>query len=236
MKTFVQDIPAGIAAGESGVELPAVLDVPERARGVVLFAHGSGASRNSPQDLEIAAILQAARFATLRLDLLDEREARNPHNVFDAELLAERLVAAANWAGSHAAVGSLPLGYLGTGTGAAAALIAAAREPELVSAIVSRSAHPDQLTSWLHRVHAPTLFIVGALEDGIAEGSGDAYRRIHADKELVVVPGARHLFDEPGALKQAAEHASRWFGRHLVSIGRRWSCAPASPRRSGSPV
>ena len=233
MNTFVQEI-AGIATGDSGVVLPAALTVPTRARGVVLLAHGSGGSLNSPQDLDVAAVLQNARFATLRLELLDEREGRNPHNVFDTELLAERIVSAASWVGSHAAARSLPLGYLGAGTAAAAALIAAVREPELVSAIVSRGAHPDQLMSWLHRVRVPTLLIVGSLEDGIVEGNGHAYRQIPAEKELVVVPGARHLFEEPGTLKQAAEHASRWFERYLVPIDRRLSYVPTGRLRSGS--
>ena len=215
MNTFVQEI-AGIVTGDSGIVLPAALTVPKRARGVVILAHGSGGSLNSPRNLDVAAVLQNARFATLRLDLLDEHEGRNPHNVFDTELLAERIVSAANWVGSHVAARSLPLGYLGAGTAAAAALIAAVREPERVSAIVSRGAHPDQLMSWLHRVRVPTLLIVGSLEDAIVEGNGHAYRQIHADKELVVVPGARHLFEEPGTLKQAAEHASRWFERYLV--------------------
>ena len=112
MNTFVQEIASGIATGDSGVMLPAALTVPKRAKGIVLLAHDSGGSLNSPQDLDVATVLQNARFATLRLDLLDEHEARNPHNVFDTELLAERIVSAANWVGSHAAVRSLPLGYL----------------------------------------------------------------------------------------------------------------------------
>ena len=233
MNTFVQEI-AGIATGDSGVVLPAALTVPKRARGVVLLAHGSGGSLNSPQDLDVAAVLQNARFATLRLELLDEREGRNPHNVFDTELLAERIVSAASWVGSHAAARSLPLGYLGAGTAAAAALIAAVREPELVSAIVSRGAHPDQLMSWLHRVRVPTLLIVGSLEDGIVEGNGHAYRQIPAEKELVVVRGARHLFEEPGTLKHATEHATRWFERHLVPTDRRSQYVPVRRPRSGS--
>ena len=235
MNTFVQEITA-ITTGDSGVRLPAALTIPKRARGVVLLAHGSGGNLNSPQDLDVAAVLQNARFGTLRLELLDEHEGRNPHNVFDTELLAERLDSAAKWVSGHAAVGSLPLGYLGAGTAAAAALIAAVREPERVSAIVSRGAHPDQLMSWLHRVRVPTLLIVGGLEDAIVEGNGHAYRQIHADKELVVVPGARHLFEEPGTLKQAAEHASRWFGRYLVPTDRRSSYVPAGGPRSGSTV
>lgn len=236
MNTFVQEIAGGIATGDSGVMLPAALTVPKRARGIVLLAHDSGGSLNSPQDLNVATVLQNARFATLRLDLLDEHEARNPHNVFDTELLAERIVSAASWVGSHAAVRSLPLGYLGAGTGAAAALVAAVREPGLVSAIVSRGAHPDQLMSWLHRVRVPTLLIVGGLEEAIVDGNGRAYRQIHADKELVVVPGARHMFEEPGALKQVSEHASRWFERHLVPIARRSSNVPVARRQSGSTV
>jgi pimeloyl-ACP methyl ester carboxylesterase len=196
--------------------LPGELIVPRDARGLVVFAHGSGSSRLSPRNRLVAAGLQDAGLATLLLDLLDEHEARDRHCVFDEELLAERLEAAVRWTNAQPAARSLPLGYFGASTGAAAALIAAAREPDRVSAVVSRGGRPDMAMSWLHRVRAPTLLIVGELDDLVLEWNQDAYRRLRAEKSLVTIPGATHLFEEEGALQQVTDHARRWFLRYLA--------------------
>ena len=204
-----------IPAGSGAPMLPAELTVPYQAKGVVLFAHGSGTRRDDPRDRLVATRLHEAGLATLLMDPLDEHEARDRHNLFDEELIATRLAAAARWLAAEPATHTLPLGYFGADTGAAGALIAAAREPEGVAAVVSRGGRPDIALSWLHRVRAPTLLIVGERDETGLDWNKDAYQRIKGDKALVLVPGATHLFGEPGALEETAEHALRWFVRHL---------------------
>ena len=222
-------IPANIATGRGGPVLPAEVTVPRTAVGVVVFAHGSGTSRNSPHNCLVAAKLQEARLATLLVDLLDEHEARDRHKVFDEELIATRLIYAARWLADQAATRSLALGYFGASTGAGAALIAAAREPQRVAAVVSRGGRPDMALSWLHRVHAPTLFIIGELDDMALDGNQDAYHRVPAERALIVVPGAGHLFEELGTLEEAADHARRWFVRHLAPGRTGFTLRNASP-------
>ena len=200
-------------------KLEGVLTVPGDASGVVAFAHGSGSSRHSPRNQFVARELQQAKLATLLLDLLDEEEAADPHMVFDIELLALRLLAAARWLGDNPATHLLALGYFGASTGAAAALVAAAREPARVSAVVSRGGRPDLAMRWLPQVKAPTLLIVGADDEPVLQWNCDAYAVLTAEKELVVVPRATHLFEEPGTLEEVARQACRWFVRHLAAAG-----------------
>jgi len=202
-----------------GRKLEGELIVPANASGVVAFAHGSGSSRHSPRNQFVARELQQAGLATLLLDLLEEEEAEDRHKVFDIELLAVRLLAAARWLGDNASTRGLGLGYFGASTGAAAALVAAARDPGRVSAVVSRGGRPDLAMRWLPQVQAPTLLIVGGDDEPVLQWNREAYERVTAEKELMVVPRATHLFEEPGALEEVARHACRWFVRHLSPAG-----------------
>ena len=202
-----------------GRQLEGELIVPGGASGVVAFAHGSGSSRHSPRNQFVAQVLQQAGLATLLLDLLEEDEARDRHKVFDIELLALRLLAAARWLGDNPTTRSLALGYFGASTGAAAALVAAARDPGRVAAVVSRGGRPDLAMRWLPQVKAPTLLIVGENDEPVLQWNRDAYERLGVEKDLVVVPRATHLFEEPGALEEVAQHACRWFVRHLSPLG-----------------
>ncbi|MGB7540696.1 MAG: dienelactone hydrolase family protein [Burkholderiales bacterium] len=202
-----------------GRKLQGELIVPGGAAGIVAFAHGSGSSRHSPRNQFVARELQQAGLATLLLDLLEEEEAEDRSKVFDIGLLALRLLAAARWLGDNPGTHSLALGYFGASTGAAAALLAAARDPGRVSAVVSRGGRPDLAMRWLPDVKAPTLLIVGEDDEPVLQWNRDAYARLSAEKELVVVPRATHLFEEPGALEEVARHACRWFVRHLSPAG-----------------
>ena len=206
---------ADVSIPADRVQLSGELHIPPRASGVVAFAHGSGSSRLSPRNRFVARELQKAGLATLLMDLLEEDEAQDRDKVFDIELLASRLLSALHWLGNNPATRSLRIGYFGASTGAAAALMAAAREPAKVSALVSRGGRPDMALSWLSKVKAPTLLIVGAHDAQVLDWNEDAYRHLTTDKELVIVPGATHLFEEPGALEAVAQHACRWFVRYL---------------------
>ncbi|WP_447974677.1 dienelactone hydrolase family protein [Nitrospira sp. Kam-Ns4a] len=199
----------------AGTTLQGVLALPDAARGGVLFAHGSGSGRHSPRNRAVAAVLQDAGFATLLLDLLDEREAADRHKVFDIDLLTDRLLAAGRWLAQEPATRDLPLGYFGASTGAAAALRAAARMPDLVAALVSRGGRPDLAMDDLPRVAAPTLLLVGGRDEPVIALNEAALARLTCPKSLVIIPDATHLFEEPGALEQVADHAARWFRRHL---------------------
>jgi len=200
-------------------KLEGELIVPGDASGAVAFAHGSGSSRHSPRNQFVARQLQQAGLATLLLDLLEEEEARDRRKVFDIELLALRLLAAARWLGDNPSTHCLALGYFGASTGAAAALVAAARDPGRVSAVVSRGGRPDLAMRWLPQVQAPTLLIVGENDEPVLQWNRDALECLSAENKLVVVPGATHLFEEPGALEEVAQHACRWFVRHLTPAG-----------------
>jgi pimeloyl-ACP methyl ester carboxylesterase len=211
----------GVAAGESIVipvdegQIAADLRVPERATGLVIFAHGSGSGRLSPRNSRAAAALREAGLATLLLDLLTPDEERNRVNVFDIPLLASRLSFAADWSVAAPETAHLPIGYFGASTGAAAALVAAAaRSP--VRAIVSRGGRPDLAATALPHVTVPTLLIVGSLDTQVIELNRMAHDRLKSPKELVTVPGAGHLFEEPGALDAVERHAIRWFRRYLA--------------------
>jgi putative phosphoribosyl transferase len=194
------------------------VSVPPRAWGAVLFAHGSGSSRHSPRNRYVAEVLQRAGLVTLLVDLLtvsEERRERAAGNLrFDIELLAQRLEHVTGWFVSEPGGSGLPVGYFGASTGAAAALIAAARNPR-VSAIVSRGGRPDLAGSALDAVRAATLFIVGGADTDVLPLNVAAYEKLRADKHLEVIPDATHLFEEPGALERVASLASAWFEARL---------------------
>ncbi len=201
------------------LSLEGTLAVPAHSSGVVVFAHGSGSSRHSPRNHYVAEVLQEAGLATLLMDLLTEREdaaeARGAMLRFDIRVLAERLIDATRWLGDHPSVGRLPVGYFGASTGAAAALVAAADPAGDVAAIVSRGGRPDLAGEALTRVTAPTLLIVGGNDHAVVEMNAAALEQLRCLKRLDVVPGASHLFGEPGTLEQVAELARDWFIEHF---------------------
>ena len=198
-----------------GLRLPGHLVIPEAARGVVLFAHGSGSSRLSPRNVAVAKQLQGAGIGTLLFDLLTESEAADRRRVFDFELLADRLLQATTWVQHCAEAADLRLGYFGASTGAAAALVAAAQDPESVSAVVSRGGRPDLAGVWLEKVQAPTLLIVGGRDYPVIDLNRQAQQHLHCTSLLEIVPGATHLFEENGTLAQAGRLAQSWFLQHL---------------------
>lgn len=211
----VQEIAIEVPEGTLG----GTLAVPPEARGIVLFAHGSGSSRHSPRNRYVAAILHRAGLGTLLMDLLTrEEDAIDQYTRqyrFDIDLLSRRLVEAIDWLGDQPRTTDLPLGLFGASTGAAAALRAAAARPERVAAVVSRGGRPDLAGDALPLVQAPTLLIVGAHDAQVIPLNEDARRQMTASARLVLVPGATHLFEEPGALDQAAALARDWFLNHL---------------------
>lgn len=194
--------------------LAGILGVPERATGLVIFAHGSGSGRLSPRNNQVAAGLREAGLATLLLDLLSPEEERDRRNVFDIPLLASRLSEAADWSRKRRELDRLPIGYFGASTGAAAALASAAKRQD-VAAVVSRGGRPDLAADALHAVNAPTLLVVGGADLAVIPLNRSALAQLACEKELVVVPGATHLFEEPGTLEQVVQHAKRWFHRFL---------------------
>jgi putative phosphoribosyl transferase len=196
--------------------LSGILRVPPGAAGVVAFAHGSGSGRFSPRNQFVARALEAGGLATLLLDLLEEEEAEDRQKVFDIDLLAERLQSAADWLSQEPETSALRLGYFGASTGAGAALVAAARNPAAVGAVVSRGGRPDLASTYLPAVQAPTLLIVGGNDDVVIELNEEALRLLRCPKELVIVPGATHLFEEPGTLEEVARLAKEWFVRYLT--------------------
>jgi len=207
----------GIALPGQADELPGTLTLPAQACGIVAFAHGSGSSRLSPRNTYVASVLQQAGIATLLFDLLTPLEDRDRAARFDIALLTSRLLLAAGWIDGQPGLRALPLGYFGASTGAAAALEAAARQGERVGAVVSRGGRPDLAgPGLLEAVNAPTLLIVGGEDDVVIELNRKAMDRMRCEKALVIVPGATHLFEEPGALEQVAAHAAQWFRRWLA--------------------
>jgi dienelactone hydrolase len=202
------------------ISLDGELHIPPRAHGVVLFAHGSGSSRHSPRNHFVARQLQEAGLATLLIDLLTVQEealdGHTGHLRFDLGFLAERLVHATDWLSADPHTAELRLGYFGASTGAGAALVAAVERPDQVAAVVSRGGRPDLAGPALPRVNAPTLLIVGGNDGPVIELNEDALQRLGAaEKQLVIVPGASHLFEEPGTLEEVACLAAAWFGRFL---------------------
>jgi putative phosphoribosyl transferase len=215
----IEERPVRVAAGT--VTLEGDLRLPEGARGIVLFAHGSGSGRHSPRNRHAARLLNAGKLATLLIDLLTAAEEaidqRTAHLRFDIGLLAERLVGATDWVAGQEAIHALRIGYFGASTGAAAALVAAVERPQLVGAVVSRGGRPDLAGAALLRVVAPTLLIAGGNDPLVIELNRAALAQLRCEKQMVIVPGATHLFEEPGTLDEVARLARAWFERHLGS-------------------
>ena len=213
MEEQLVQVPAG------AVTLQGNLDVPAGAHGVVLFAHGSGSSRHSPRNRYVAGVLREAGLATLLMDLLtaDEEaiDLQTQRLRFDIGLLADRLVGATDWLAQNPHSRDLKIGYFGASTGAAAALVAAAERPAAVGAIVSRGGRPDLAGAALPRVRAPTLLIVGGNDVPVIGMNQEAMAQLHVENKLEIVPGATHLFEEPGALEEVARLAREWFERYL---------------------
>jgi putative phosphoribosyl transferase len=211
-----------VRVGAGGVVLEGGLAVPDRARGVVLFAHGSGSSRHSPRNRFVAGALREGALATLLLDLLTPEEeaadARTRQLRFDIALLADRLVGAIDWLAQQPAARGLPVGLFGASTGGGAALVAAAERPDAVGAVVSRGGRPDLAGDALPTVRAPSLLIVGGDDEAVIGLNRRAMARMSAPVTLEIVPGATHLFEEPGTLEQVARLARDWFVRHLVPV------------------
>jgi putative phosphoribosyl transferase len=203
----------------NGARLQGNLNVPPGARGLVLFAHGSGSSRHSPRNRYVASVLREGGLATLLMDLLtpDEEaiDLRTRELRFDIDLLAERLVAATDWLRANPDTRDLKVGYFGASTGAGAALVAAARRPDAIGAVVSRGGRPDLANAALSAVRAPTLLIVGGDDLPVIEMNRQALSALRVEKELEIIPDATHLFEEPGTLEQVAHSARAWFERHL---------------------
>jgi putative phosphoribosyl transferase len=197
------------------IELEGLLGLPAGATGVVLFAHGSGSSRHSPRNTAVANGLHEAGLGTLLFDLLTGREAADRGNVFDVPFLARRLRDATEWLRRQKVIRGLPLGYFGASTGAAAALVAAACDPT-VRAVVSRGGRPDLARSALLRVKAATLLIVGGNDLQVIRLNEQAYEQLSCERQLTIVPGASHLFEEPGTLEEVTRLATGWFTRYLT--------------------
>jgi putative phosphoribosyl transferase len=203
-------IPAG------GATIEGMLEIPEHAVGLVLFAHGSGSSRHSPRNNYVAGVLRQAGVGTLLMDLLTPEEDRDYSRRFDIGLLTERLLDAARWVGAQAATRDLPLGFFGASTGAAAALEAAAKLGTDTRAVVSRGGRPDLASEQaLLTVSAPTLLLVGGYDDGVIDLNQLAYDQLRCEKKMTIVPGATHLFEEPGTLEEVARQAAAWFSEYL---------------------
>lgn len=213
----MQERKVRVSAGP--VTLEGSLGIPNSAGGVVLFAHGSGSGRHSPRNRYVARVLREANLATLLIDLLTEDEEevdlRTTRLRFDIGLLARRLVGATDWLVQNPDTEQLRIGYFGASTGAGAALVAAAERPDEVGAIVSRGGRPDLAGDALPLVKAPTLLIVGGNDEPVIGMNEEALARMRAVKRLQIVPGASHLFEEPGALEEVARLATVWFARHL---------------------
>jgi len=204
----------------AGIILNGDLSIPENAKGIIVFVHGSGSSRFSSRNRAVADVLIRSQLGTLLLDLLTESEERTDAATaefrFDIPMLAERTTGVVDWINSSTSTSSLPLGLFGASTGAAAALIAAAQRPHLVRAVVSRGGRPDLAEAALESVTAPTLLIVGGRDEPVIELNRQAFNRLSGEHELQIVPGATHLFEEAGALSEVARLATTWFLDHLV--------------------
>lgn len=199
--------------------LEGILTIPPGAKGLVIFAHGSGSSRLSPRNTYVAEALNRRGLATLQFDLLTDTEAMDRANVFDIPLLGERVIETVRWALGEDSTSALSIGLFGASTGAAAALVAAAGLPDDIAAVVSRGGRPDLAAPVLDKVRAPTLLVVGGADYGVIELNESAYEALACEKRLDIVPGATHLFEEPGTLDQVVEAAGRWFEDHLGNTG-----------------
>ena len=222
-----QSEPVHIAV--NGLRLEGDLGVTEGARGVIVFAHGSGSSRFSPRNRFVATVLNSAKLATMLVDLLTSEEERVDDRTarlrFDIGLLAERVTAVTDWVTSDPRTRGLPIGYFGASTGAAAALVAAAERANTVRAVVSRGGRPDLAGPALPHVRAPTLLVVGGEDDLVIELNREAMRDLRCEKRMVIVPRATHLFEEPGALENVSRLAREWFETYLPRLS-----APAEAR------
>jgi putative phosphoribosyl transferase len=209
-----------VEVGE-GIHAPALLGLPANATGLVLFAHGSGSGRHSPRNRFVADVLNDGGMATLLLDLLtfeeDALDRRTAALRFDIGLLGRRLIAATHWVREQPQLQGMSLGYFGASTGAAAALVAAAALPQEIAAVVSRGGRPDLAAEQLPRVEAPTLLIVGGADHAVIELNLQAYSLMNAKREIAIVPGATHLFEEPGALEEVARLSRNWFQGYLTT-------------------
>lgn len=207
-----------VASGS--INLEGNLSIPESARGIVLFAHGSGSSRHSPRNRYVANVLNQAGFATLLFDLLTSDEEQTDERTgelrFNITFLAERLINATQWVAQNPNLQNLRIGYFGASTGAGAALVAAAQFPQAISAVVSRGGRPDLAGSFLPSVQAPTLLIVGGNDTPVIDMNRRALEQMRVDKKLEIVPGATHLFEEAGKLEEVAKLARDWFERYLA--------------------
>lgn len=204
-----------VAIQIGNLTLAGILRVPEGANSIVLFAHGSGSGRFSPRNQFVAGVLHEAGIATLLMDLLEEWESDDRRKVFDIDLLADRLVSTTQWVRANEETKGLSIGYFGASTGAAAALQAAVKMGYGIGAIVSRGGRPDLARDYLTAVTAPTLLIVGGNDSPVIQMNQEAYDLLHAEKKMVIVPGATHLFEERGALEEVARLAAEWFGTYL---------------------
>ena len=207
-----------VAVGAGEATMQGLLTVPTEATGLVVFAHGSGSSRLSPRNQSVAAALNRRGMATLLFDLLTPDEESDRANVFDIALLGDRLAAVTRWATARRECASLPVGYFGASTGAAAALWAAGEPEAQVAAVVSRGGRPDLAGPRLAQVRSPTLLIVGGLDQQVLELNRQAQAHLRCENHLSVVRGATHLFDEPGALEVVADLAGTWFATRLVAV------------------
>lgn len=198
------------------VHIEGMLELPENAQGLVLFAHGSGSSRHSPRNNYVAKVLRNGGIGTLLMDLLTPEEDMDYQTRFDIPLLTRRLLAATRWIKNDKRLAHLPIGYFGASTGAAAALQAAAASGDEISAVVSRGGRPDMAGAHdLKQVKCPTLLLVGGLDDVVIELNQEAYDQMQCPKQFVIIPGATHLFDEAGTLEEVARLATLWFSQHL---------------------
>jgi len=217
------------------ITLEGTLCVPDEARGIVLFAHGSGSSRFSPRNGFVARQLRQGRLATLLMDLLTEDEEQQDmytgHLRFDLDLLARRVVAASEWLGRGTVASGLPIGLFGSSTGGGAALIAAAQRPERIRAVVSRGGRPDLAGPWLSGVRCPTLLIVGGADIPVIRLNRQALEALTCEKRLEIVPGASHLFEEPGTLEKVAVLARDWFVRQLSTSEQPTGTGSEAPRK-----
>ncbi|MCH8006632.1 MAG: alpha/beta fold hydrolase [Planctomycetes bacterium] len=229
--------PTDVVVTGGGVSLPGSLTTPRECRGTVVFAHGSGSSRLSSRNIAVAQSLADRGCATLLFDLLTPGEASDRTNVFDIVLLGDRVLDATNWLAGRRELGGLPVGYFGASTGAAAALVAAARLGDQVSAVVSRGGRPDLAGDALRRVTAPTLFLVGSYDGEVLRLNRQAREKLKSPSELKVIEGAGHLFEEPGTLEQVAEAAGSWFVQHFAARTGQGDEPAGGPEKPGrSPV
>ncbi len=220
MTKMVTEDRTWIKIPSDGTTINGNMAIPKGAKGIVIFAHGSGSSRFSPRNTQVARELNNAKIATLLIDLLtdaeEEVDMQTGEYRFNIDLLAQRLISATDWARKKNETKELEIGYFGASTGAAAALIAAAKLPEDIAAVVSRGGRPDMAEKYLEKVRAPTLLIVGGNDPVVIGLNKQALKQISAEKRLEIVLGATHLFEEPGALEQVSRLATEWFSRYLA--------------------